>query len=198
MARQVANVHLAIKVVSGVVFFPFVMPFSRLVAWMVPEKVEERPELEKPQYIADRFIETPPVAIELAIKEIVRLGEICRNMIKYAMDGFMYNDKVLLNHVEEYSKAVHSLQAAIFRYVIEISQQVLSEEEAEMVPKLILSVHNFDRVAGYAIRLLELGRIKVSKGIPLVGSALNELKNIYREVDAMLTEVSGYLPGFKR
>ena len=198
MAHQVANVHLAIKLVSAIVFLPFAVPFSRLIAWIMPGKVEERPAIEEPQYLRERFIKTPAVAIELAIKEIVRLGEICRNMIKYAMDGFMYNDEVLLNHVEEYSKAVHGLQTAISRYVIEISQQVLSEEEAEMVPKLILSVNNFDRVAGYATRLLDMGRIKVSKDIPLVGSALNELKNIYREVDVMLTEVSGYLPGFKR
>ncbi|MBW1677084.1 MAG: hypothetical protein JRJ79_10880 [Deltaproteobacteria bacterium] len=126
------------------------------------------------------------------------LGEISRNMIKYAMDGFMYNDEVLLDRVEEYGKAVRSLREAISRYVIRISQQDLSEEEAERVPRLILSVNNFDRVAGYAVRLLELGRTKASKNIPLVGTALNELKNIYREVDTMLTEVSGYLPEFKR
>jgi len=119
-------------------------------------------------------------------------------MIKYAMDGFMYNDARLLNRVEEYGRAVHSLRKAISRYVIQISQQDLSEEDAERIPKLILSVNNFDRVSGHALRLLELGRIKVSKNIPLMGSALNELKRTYREVDTMLTEVSRYLPEFKR
>jgi len=198
MAHQVANVHLAIKVVSGLVFVSFVAPFSRLIAWMMPGKVEERPELEKPRYLANRFIKTPSIAIELATKEVVRLGELCRNMIKYAMDGFMYNDETLLNRVEDYRKAVRSLRDEISRYIIEVSRQDLSEEEAKTVPKLVLSVNNFDRVAGCAVRLLELGRAKVSKNIPLVRSALNELKNTYREVDAMLTEVSGYLPGFKR
>ena len=103
-----------------------------------------------------------------------------------------------MDRVEEYGKAVRSLREAISRYVIRISQQDLSKEEAERMPKLILSVNNFDRVAGYAVRLLELGRTKASKNIPLVGTALNELKNIYREVDTMLTEVSGYPPEFKR
>ncbi len=119
-------------------------------------------------------------------------------MIKYAMDGYIYNDEVLLDRVEEYGKAVPSLREAISRYVIRISQQHLSKEEAERVPRLILSVNNFDRVAGYAVRLLELGRTKVSENIPLVGSALNELKSTHREVDTMLTEVAGYLPEFKR
>jgi phosphate:Na+ symporter len=158
----------------------------------------EKPAIETPQYLDDKFIKEPVVAIELAIREIVRLGEISRNMIKYAMDGFMYNDEVLLNRVESYSKAVQTLREAIFQYVVQISQQDLTKEDAERVPNLILSLNNFDRVAGYAVRLLELGRTKVSNGIPLVGTALNELKNIYGQVDTMLTEVTGYLPEFKR
>jgi len=59
-------------------------------------------------------------------------------------------------------------------------------------------LNNFDPVAGYAVRLLKLRRIKVSKRIPLVGAALNEVKAIYRQVDLMLSEVSRYLPEFKR
>ncbi|MBW2019071.1 MAG: Na/Pi cotransporter family protein [Deltaproteobacteria bacterium] len=198
LAHQIANLHVMVKLVDALLFLPIVGPFSRFIAWVVPAKVIEQPGIETPRYLDDKFVEEPVVAIELAIKEIVRLGEISRNMIKYAMDGFMYNDEALLDRVEAYRKAVRSLREAISRYVIQISQQDLSKEEAERVPKLILSVNNFDRVAGHAVRLLELGRTKVSKNIPLVGSALNELKNIYREVDTMLTEVSGYLPEFKR
>jgi phosphate:Na+ symporter len=198
IAHQIANIHVMIKLMNVCLFLPIVGPFSRFISWSVPARVVEKPGIESPQYLDERFVKEPLVAIELAIREIVRLGEISRNMIKYAMDGFVYNDEVLLGRVEEYGKAVQSLREAISGYVIRISQQDLSKEEAERVPRLILSVNNFDRVAGYGVRLLELGRTKASKNIPLVGSALNELKNVYREVDTMLTEVSGYLPEFKR
>ncbi|MBN1841688.1 MAG: Na/Pi cotransporter family protein [Deltaproteobacteria bacterium] len=198
LAHQIANIHVMIKLVDAALFLPIVGPFSRFISWIVPARAVVKPAIETPQYLDDRFIEEPLVATELAIKEIVRLGEISRNMIKYAMDGFMHNDVVLLNRVEEYRPAVRSLRQAIFEYVIQISRQDLTKEDAERVPKLILSLNNFDRVAGYALRLLELGRTKVSNDIPLVGAALTELKRIYREVDTMLTEVSGYLPEFKR
>lgn len=198
LAHQIANIHVMIKLMDAFLFLPIVGHFSRFICWIVPAGAVEKPGIETPQYLDDKFVEEPVIAIELAIKEIVRLGEISRNMVKYAMDGFMYNDNVLLDRVEEYGKGVQSLRGAISRYVIQISQQDLSEEEAERIPMLILSVNNFERVAGHSLRLLELGRTKVSKNIPLVGSALNELKRIYREVDTMLTEVSRYLPEFKR
>ena len=198
LAHQVANLHVMIKLVDAVLFLPIVLPFSRLIAWIVPARAVKKPAIETPQYLDDKFIKEPVVAIELAIKEIVRLGEISRNMIKYAMDGFMHNDERLLDRVESYRTAVQSLREAIFEYAVQISRQDLSEEDAERVPRLFLSLNNFDRVVGYAIRLLELGRTKVSKDIPLVGTALNELRDVYRQVDTMLTEVSGYLPEFKR
>ena len=198
LAHQIANIHVMIKLMDAFLFLPIVGYFSRFICWIVPAGAVEKPGIETPQYLDDKFVEEPVIAIELAIKEIVRLGEVSRNMIKYAMDGFMYNDNVLLDRVEEYGKGVQSLREAISRYVIQISQQDLSEEEAKRIPMLILSVNNFERVAGHSLRLLELGRTKVSKNIPLMGSALNELKRIYREVDTMLTEVSGYLPEFKR
>lgn len=198
LAHQIANIHVMIKLMDALLFLPIVGHFSRFICWIVPARAVKKPGMGTPQYLDDRYIEEPVIAIELAIKEIVRLGEISRNMIKYAMDGFMYNDERLLDRAEEYERAVHSLREAISRYVIRISQQDLSKEDADRIPKLILSVNNFDRVAGHSLRLLELGRTKVSKNIPLMGSALNELKRTYREVDTMLTEVSRYLPEFKR
>jgi phosphate:Na+ symporter len=198
LAHQVANLHVMIKLVDAVLFLPIIVPFSKFIGWIVPAREVKKLAIETPQYLDDKFIKEPGIAIELAIKEIVRLGEISRNMIKHAMDGFMYNDEMLLNRVETYGRAVQRLREAILDYVIQISQHDLTKEEGERVPKLILSLNNFDRVAGYAVRLLELGRIKVSKHIPLVGTALNELKAIYRQVDLMLSEVSGYLPEFKR
>jgi sigma54-dependent transcription regulator len=60
-----------------------------------------------------------------------------------------------------------------------------------------LAVNNFGCVAWYTVSLLELGRTNVSKNIPLVGSALDGLEDVYREVDTMLTEVSTCLPEFK-
>ena len=198
LAHEIANLHVTVKVVDAFLFLPIVKPFSRAIEFLVPAREAKKVSLETPQYLDDRFVTEPVVASELAVKEAVRLGQISRNMVKYAMDGFMYNDEARLDRAESYAIAIRRLREAILGYVIQIAEQDLDSEEAERVPKLILSVNNFDRVAGHAMRLLELGRTKVSKRIPLVRSALNELKSSYREVDKMLTEVSHYLPEFKR
>ena len=62
----------------------------------------------------------------------------------------------------------------------------------------MISLYNFDKVLSQGRKLLRLGRIKAIRKIPLAGSALEELKRIYKEVDEALTEVSGRLPEFQR
>ena len=198
LGQQVANFHVLVKLIDAFLFLPIVRHFAKFIEWFVPDKMAKKPAMDTPQYLDDRFVREPVVAVELAIKEIIRLGNISRNMVKHAMDGFMYNDERLLDKVEGFSKAVVKLRTSIFDYVIKISEQDLSREDRERLPKLIMSLNNFDRVAGHAVRLLELGRTKVAKNIPLVGAALKELKTVYREVDTMLTEVSAFLPQFKR
>jgi len=198
LAHQIANFHVLVKTLDALLFLPIVGPFTKFVSWIVPEKVKARPAIETPKYLDDRFIKRPMIAIELAVKEILRLGQISRSMIKFAMDGFLYNDETLLDRVKVYKEGTDKLRKAIMEYIVQVSEQELGKEDMERIPKLILSVNNFDRVADSGMKLLEMGRTKISKNIPMVGTAMKELKTVYREVDAMLTEVSNHLPEFKR
>ncbi len=198
LAHQIANLHVAIKLVDAILFIPITRPFARLITRIVPEKKSLEMELSTPQYLLRDVIDDPPVAIELAVKELVRLGELCRIMVKHAMDGFTYNDTTLLKKGITYGKAAKNLRNAIMDYIITLSTEDLSEKDAKRVSELFISIYNFDRVMDQAERLISMGKTKAAENIPLFGSALNELKRTYREVDDALTTVSSYLPEFKR
>ena len=198
LSHQVANFHVMVKTLDALLFIPIVNPFATFIAWVVPEKAEIRPSVETPRYLDDRFINKPMIAIELAIKEILRLGQVTRSMVKFAMDGFLYRDETLLARVSVYKEGTDLLRKAILDYIVRISEHDLAREDIEQIRRLILALNNFDHVAGQALKLLELGKIEVSKKVPMVGTALRELKSVYRNIDAMLTEVSAYLPEFKR
>lgn len=198
MPHKIANLHVMIKLVDAVIFIPIVKPFSRFLTRLVPEKRIPARELAKPHYLIERVKQDPTAALELAIKETVRFGGICRAIIKTAMDGFTYNDKELLKRGDTYAQAARSLRNTIMDFVIDLSTQDISEEEAKKVSDIIVSLYNFDKVLTQGRKLLRLGRTKAAKNIPLAGTALEELKRVYRDVDDALTEVSSRLPEFQR
>ena len=198
LAHQIANLHVAIKLVDAILFIPITKPFATLITRIVPAGKELVQELSTPRYLLKDVIDDPPVAIELAVKELVRLGALCRTMVKYAMNGFTYNDTTLLKNGKTYGKAAKRLRDTIMDYIITLSASDLSEEDAKRVSDLFIAVYNFDRIMYEADRLIAMGKIKAAKNIPLYGKALEELKRTYREVDYALTKVSSYLPQFKR
>ncbi|RLB16958.1 MAG: hypothetical protein DRG63_04480 [Deltaproteobacteria bacterium] len=198
MPHQIANLHVMIKLVDAVIFVPIVRPFSRFLTWFVPEKRILARELARPHYLIEGIKQDPTAALELAIKETVRFGGICRAVIKTAMDGFTYNDEELLKRGHIYAQAARTLRNTIMDFVIDLSARDISEDEAKKVANIIVSLYNFDKVLTQARKLLKLGQTKAACNIPLMGSALEELKKIYHEVDDALTEVSGRLPEFHR
>lgn len=198
MPHQIANLHVMIKLVDAVIFIPIVGPFSRFLTWIVPEKRIPAKEFARPHYIIEGAKQDPTVALELAIKETVRFGGICRAVIKTAMDGFTYNDRTLLDRGYKYAQAARKLRNIIMNFVVELSAQDISEEDAKKISDIIISLYNFDKVLTQGRKLLRLGRIKAVRKIPLAGPALEQLKTIYREVDEALTEASTRLPEFHR
>lgn len=198
MPHQIANLHVMIKLVDALFFIPIVKPFSRFLTWVVPEKRIPAKELARPHYLIEGAKQDPTVALELAIKETVRFGGICRAVIKTAMDGFTYNDEQLLKKGDQYAQAARTLRNTIMEFVIELSAHDISEDEAKRVSDLIVSLYNFDKILTQGRKLLSLGRTKIAKNIPLAGPALEQLRVVYREVDEALTEVSTRLPEFHR
>ena len=198
MPHQIANLHVMIKLVDALFFIPIVKPFSQFLTRVVPEKRIPAKELARPHYLIEGAKHDPTVALELAIKETVRFGGICRAVIKTAMDGFTYNDEQLLKKGDQYAQAARTLRNTIMEFVIELSAHDISEDEAKRVSDLIVSLYNFDKILTQGRKLLTLGRTKIAKNIPLAGPALEQLRVVYREVDEALTEVSTRLPEFHR
>ncbi|MBW1677085.1 MAG: Na/Pi cotransporter family protein [Deltaproteobacteria bacterium] len=56
LAHQIANIHVIIKLMDALLFLPIVAPFSRFISWIVPARAVEKPGIETPQYLDDRFV----------------------------------------------------------------------------------------------------------------------------------------------
>ena len=198
LARQIANVHVMIKLVDAVIFLPIVRPFASLITRLVPEEKSVAIDLGEPRYLMKEYTAEPPVGLAIALKEILRLGWLCRAAVKASMDGFTYNKKELIEKGQTYADAASRLQKTIMDFLTSLSSQDLSEEEARQARDLILSLYHFARVINEVRELIHLGKIKISKNIPLSSKALNELKKVYREVDAAFSEIQTLLPEFAR
>lgn len=185
--RHIANAHVAFKLFNTVIFLPFIGLLEKICYWVVPGEIEELPA--EPKFLEKHLLDTPPVALDQAAKELVRMIKVAQDAIYCAMQGFFNRDSRLLDKVARREEAVDNLQKEITQYLVEVSQRSLLPRESEKLPALLHSVNDAERIGDHAENLQELAERAVEEKLPFSKYAMEELHLVYNEVNAMVEDV---------
>ena len=187
-ARQIANAHTLFNVVNTLIFLPFTGLYAKFIRLIVPG--EDRAFDTGPRHLDYGLLRVPSVAISQAIKEIVRMLEMTRQMVQDAMAGFFEGDRVRLADVGHQEEAVDQLQLAVTEYVTDLSQRELGVTESETIPMLLHSVNDVERIGDHAENLVELAERKLQRRLPFSEEALEALQNLHDYITEMMTQTA--------
>lgn len=193
---SIAVAHSAFNIFNTLVFLPMVGVLEKITSKIIPGEVEEI--AAEPKYLERHLLDTPPVAIEQATKEIVRMIGIGRDAVSNAMSGFFSRNPKLLEKVSPKEEAIDNLQKEITKYLVELSQRSLTGDESEKLPALLHSVNDVERIGDHAENLVELADRAIDEKLPFSAYAMGELKDMYGEVDTMIAEVTKALEASDR
>jgi len=94
-ARQLANAHTIFNVSLGLFFLPFINLFSKIIYFVYPEKKIPKSREIVTLYIKDSMLDTPPLAIDLARREMSRMALLLGRMIKAIIIPFLSDEEQL-------------------------------------------------------------------------------------------------------
>lgn len=194
--RHIANAHLVFNVTNTLVLLPLSGVLEKACLWMVPGEMEEHPA--EPKFLERHLLDTPPVALDQATKELVRMTQIAHDALTYAMEGFFSRSKQPLEKAVRGEEAVDNLQKEITHYLVEVSQRSLTVKESERLPVLLHSVNDVERIGDHAENLVELAERAIEERLPFTEQAVAEVRQMYNEVNAMVGDVTNALQGDDR
>lgn len=186
LPRQIANAHTLFNVVNTFIFLPFVPLYARLLTKIIPGKEEEEVEYA-PKYLDRHLLNTPPIAIEASIKEIIRTLGLTQKMVGTAMESFFNNDARALDKITRREEAVDALRESITNYLVELMQQELGVEESRKIPALIHAINDVERIGDHAENLRDLAQQKIDDHMPFSQVAAEELKKMFEDTDKMIS-----------
>ncbi|MBW2984747.1 Na/Pi cotransporter family protein [Candidatus Woesearchaeota archaeon] len=192
IARQVANAHTLFNVVNTIIFLPLIPLFVRFIIKLIPG--EEISVERGPKFLEKNLINTPSIALDAVSKELVRMAELAREMVKDAFTGFRNNDRTALAKAEAKEDAVDELQDSITRYLVSLTQTELSNEDSEKIPSFLHSVNDVERIGDHAVNIIELAERKIDNKLPFSKTAEKEMSSMYREINLMLGGICKALP----
>jgi len=88
--------------------------------------------------------------------------------------------------VEQQEAVVDNLQLVVTEYVMDISRRQLGEAESEMIPMLIHSVNDVERIGDHAENLVGLADRKLARGLPFTEEAIESLQQLDIQLDHMI------------
>ena len=166
-ARQIANAHTLFNVTMALIFLPFATVFAKLVYRILPDKVEEKGLEPTPRHLDMSMISTPVLAIDSARSEISRMAKILGRMLDAIIIPFTSNEPwlderypqlSLLETIEEREKKLDFLETKIVDYLLQVTRQELSEDQAIEVYGMISIAKDIESI----------GDIINNKMVPLI------------------------------
>lgn len=152
-ARQIVNFHTGFNVALGLVFMPLVGLVADLSSKIFPETPEDNQAMS-PQYLDEKDLGSPVVALANAARETLRLAELVEEMFEETMRAFKENHAHLIDKIREKDDIVDALHKATKLYLMKISQSGLDEKEADRYIQILTYSTNLEHIGDIIDRSL--------------------------------------------
>jgi phosphate:Na+ symporter len=173
LPRQIANAHTIFNVAVSLIMLPLVGFLASIVTRLMPgEEVRIKRGTE---YIDDKLLAAPSIALSQAEKEVHRMGHLTYEMLDKAMSALQNDKKEAIAKVKELEGIVDEIYHAIDKFLDESRFVNLSDQELKKFAYLKHSLNDIERVGDHANNLAELAERKLKKALTFSEDAKNEL-----------------------
>ncbi len=158
-AAGIAIIHSLFNIFATAVLFPFGNLLEKLSRFIIKDG-----KSGKTDALVDRkFLFSPSYAINKAIDECCKMGELAKSNIMLCLDFINDYSEVNDKKITENEKKLDNYEDKLQTYIMKISSMDLNIDEAVKISKLSHAIGNFERIGDYGINILKAKR-KMQKG----------------------------------
>ncbi|WDV47062.1 Na/Pi cotransporter family protein [Clostridiaceae bacterium M8S5] len=179
--RQIANAHTIFNIANTIILFPFAELIVRAANRVIPGE-DDDDEVQGLKYLDQRIMETPPIAVGMASKEVLRMGKLVKKTLALSREAFFKSDEKLTHKVFEEEKKINWMEKSITNYLIELLNAPLTDSQHVIVTTLLNTVNDLERIGDHADNLAEFAQYRIDNKIKMSDYAL-------KEIDIMFTKV---------
>ncbi len=151
---QISIVHTVFNILNTILLFPFGNTLVHLAETLV--KGREKNTGEQDDFLDERLLQTPHIALQTAKDETVRMGEIASKNVQMAVQALFNKNEEKVKAVFETEKEINVLQEKLNAYLIKLANLSLSEADQMRVTELFHMVSDIERVGDHADNIAEL------------------------------------------
>ncbi len=178
----IAVIHTIFNVVTVIVLAPFTKYIAKLAEKLVKEKATSENEKVKVVYLDERLFRSPSVAVLECDNYTSQMAVIAKVTILKALQlVFSYNEEDA-ELVEENETVLDTYEDEMGTYLVKLSKEALSENDARRVSRMLHTIGDFERLGDHALNLKKTAQEINEKGIKFSAGAEKELNILIQAI----------------
>jgi len=178
-AFSLATFNLLYNLAYTLLLLAFLTPLVNFVTRTIKEKEDEA---AKVNYIDDRLLATPIIAITNACKEVAHMTTLAEDNVALAFSGLINEDMSQSKSIASSENTIDSLTKALAEYLIKISSSTLSYENRKLVGGLHHVINDVERIGDYAVLLAKETNYMKKHEAHFIDTTKDELKEIFDKI----------------
>ena len=178
ISAQISASHIFFNVVNMVVFLPFSNLLVKLTQKLLP--YHEDPEKDKMavEFIDNRILTTPPMAVLQCEKEVARLTRLVQKNYNRSLIAFFDRDKSSVDKVLEREKVIDYLSKAITDYIVKINGLDIEDHDRQVVAAMYSAIQDLERIGDHAENIVQYTTTVLEENMQFSEGALSEMRDI--------------------
>lgn len=173
---QISIVHTLFNITTTVLLFPVSNWIIRLAKKI--GHLEENAMDDSKVLLDDRMLETPSIALQSTVSEVIRMGHIVQDTLDKTKDVmFTKNYSDILDIKEDESK-VDRLCGGITEYAIKLSTLTIAEKEHQDVAHILQILSDMERISDYCENISEFAEMLQEKKAEFTPTGAKEMKEM--------------------
>ncbi|MDC0063337.1 Na/Pi cotransporter family protein, partial [Candidatus Puniceispirillum sp.] len=183
--QQIISFHIGFNMLLVVIGLPFIKPITAVLLKIMSDGGidNEQPLSSRPSGLKEADIKLPARALAATTRELLYLAESVQIMFAPAMDLYENFDKVEVKELKKLEIEISGVHAKIKKYLAEVSQQNLSEDQLKRNGDLMMFADNMAAAADVIVnRLLKLAKERNEKALVFSDEGWRELLALHDRV----------------
>jgi phosphate:Na+ symporter len=177
-AQLTVGAHVGFNLALLVIFLPLIGPVARLTEHLLPTRSDLSGR--GPTFLDDSLLQTPDMALAVAARETLRVGDIVGEMLDYTLDSLKTCDEKPCADVSRLESEVDNLHEAIKLYVTRLGRSELDADDARRANEVISYAINLEHVGDIIESgLAEIALKKARKKLTFSAEGLAEIEDFY-------------------
>ncbi len=179
---SLATYNLIYNTIYTLVLLLFIDPLVNLVTRLVKDKNQN---LEEVSYIDERFLQTPAVAIEQALKELHDMAILAKQNIDRSFASLVNEDMSESKKIADVEYRIDYLTNTLTNFFIKISSITKLAEDEKLIGGLHHVTNDIERLGDYAVLIVKETNYMKEHEVKFLDQTKEELGQIFGNISAM-------------